>query len=73
MTLGRQCALLLRCSRQPYLSGVTRSCVGHYATVSHRGFSSSEKLVDVALDEETGKKLFELIGTCFFEYNTEIQ
>lgn len=36
------------------MSSVTRSCVGHYATEPQRCFSSSEKLVHVALNEETG-------------------
>lgn len=54
------------------MSAVTRSCVGHYATKPQRGFSSSEKLVDVAVNEETGKKLFELIGTCFLEHDNKV-
>lgn len=51
------------------MSAVTHSCVGHYAARPQRGFSSSEKLVDVAVNEQTGKKLFEVIETCFFEYD----
>lgn len=51
------------------MSAVTRSCVGHYATRPQRGFSSNEKLVDVAVNEKTGKELFESIGTFFFEHD----
>jgi hypothetical protein len=52
------------------MSTVTPNCVGHYATRLQRSFSSSEKLVDVAVNEETGKKWFKLIGICFFVHKS---
>jgi len=64
MSLGRQCLWLLRQSHQPYLSAVTSSRVGQYVARSERGFSSNKKLVDVTVDEKTGKKLLELTRTC---------
>jgi hypothetical protein len=38
--------------------------VGQYVARSERGFSSNKKLVDVTVDEKTGKKLLELTRTC---------
>jgi hypothetical protein len=45
------------------MSAMTCGSVG-YSGRPQRGYSSSGKLVDVTLNEETGEKLFELIGTC---------
>lgn len=59
MPLARQFLRLLQWNRQPYLSAVTCGSMGRYIARSQRDFSSNEKLVDVTVNEETGKKLLE--------------
>jgi hypothetical protein len=59
MALGRQFSWLLRWNRPSYLSAVTCGSMGRYVARSQRDFSSNEKLVDVTVNEKTGKKLLE--------------
>jgi hypothetical protein len=57
MPLGKQFSWLLRWNRQPYLSAVTCGGKGRHVAGSQRDFSSNEKLVDVTVNEKTGRKL----------------